>query len=58
VEPDFSSEPSNSPICFSLSGRALPIYLATRGEYGAVDVEAEVRRLSERVGTQWAAERT
>src|SRR5262249_4099550 len=32
--------------------------LATRGEYGAVDVEAEVRRLSERVGTQWSAERT
>ena len=33
-------------------------YLATHGEYGAVDVEAEVRRLSERVGTQWSAERT
>src|SRR5215472_16521813 len=33
-------------------------YLATLGEYGAVDVEAEVRRLSERVGTQWSAERT
>jgi len=33
-------------------------YLATHGEYGAVDVEAEVRRLSERVGTQWLAERT
>jgi PAS domain-containing protein len=30
-------------------------YLATHGEYGAVDVEAEVRRLSERVGTQWSA---
>ena len=33
-------------------------YLATHGEYGAVDVEAEVRRLSERVGTQWSTERT
>jgi PAS domain S-box-containing protein len=33
-------------------------YLATHGEYGAVDVETEVRRLSELVGTQWSAERT
>jgi len=33
-------------------------YLATHGEYGAVDVEAEVRRLSEAVGTRWSAERT
>jgi GAF domain-containing protein/nitrogen-specific signal transduction histidine kinase len=33
-------------------------YLASHGEYGAVDVEAEVRRLSETVGTQWSAERT
>jgi two-component system NtrC family sensor kinase len=33
-------------------------YLATHGEYGAVDVEAEVQRLSQRVGTQWSAERT
>jgi PAS domain S-box-containing protein len=33
-------------------------YLATHGEYGAVDIEAEVRRLSERVGTQWSNERT
>jgi GAF domain-containing protein/two-component sensor histidine kinase len=33
-------------------------HLATHGEFGAVDVEAEVRRLSERVGTQWSAERT
>jgi two-component system NtrC family sensor kinase len=33
-------------------------YLATHGEYGTVDVETEVRRLSERVGTQWSAERT
>jgi two-component system, NtrC family, sensor kinase len=33
-------------------------YLATRGEYGAVDVEAEVRRLTELHGTQWSAERT
>jgi signal transduction histidine kinase len=33
-------------------------YLAAQGEFGAVDVEAEVRRLSERVGTQWSAERT
>jgi two-component system, NtrC family, sensor kinase len=33
-------------------------YLATHGEYGAVDVEAEVRRLSESTGTQWSTERT
>jgi GAF domain-containing protein len=33
-------------------------YLATHGEYGAVDVETEVRRLSERVVTRWSAERT
>jgi len=32
-------------------------FLATHGEFGAVDIEAEVRRLSERVGTQWSAER-
>jgi signal transduction histidine kinase len=33
-------------------------FLATHGEYGAVDVEAEVRRLSESAGTQWSTERT
>src|SRR3984893_12504179 len=33
-------------------------YLGTHGEYGAVDVEAEVRRLSGRVGTQLSDERT
>jgi signal transduction histidine kinase/prephenate dehydratase len=33
-------------------------YLATHGEFGTVDVEAEVLRLSERVGTQWSDERT
>src|SRR5262249_22646648 len=33
-------------------------YLARHGEYGAVDVEAEVRRLSESAGTQWSTERT
>ena len=33
-------------------------HLATHGEYGTVDIEAEVRRLSERVGTQWSTERT
>src|SRR5215471_6039238 len=33
-------------------------FLAAHGEYGAVDVEAEVHRLSERVGTQWSSERT
>jgi GAF domain-containing protein len=32
-------------------------YLATHGEFGVVDLEAEVRRLTERVGTQWSAER-
>jgi signal transduction histidine kinase len=33
-------------------------YLAERGEYGAVDIEAEVRRLSGLVGTQGSLERT
>jgi PAS domain S-box-containing protein len=33
-------------------------YLASHGEYGAVDIEAEVRRLTEIAGTQWSAERT
>ena len=33
-------------------------HLATQGEYGTVDVEAEVRRLTETLGTQWTAERT
>jgi two-component system, NtrC family, sensor kinase len=33
-------------------------YLAAHGEYGAVDVEAEVRRLSESTGTRWSSERT
>jgi len=33
-------------------------YLATHGEYGVVDIEAEVRRLTELVGTQWSSERT
>jgi PAS domain S-box-containing protein len=33
-------------------------YLATHGEFGVVDLETEVRRLSERVATQWSAERT
>jgi signal transduction histidine kinase len=33
-------------------------YLAAHGEFGAVDIEAEVHRLSERVGTQWSNERT
>jgi two-component system, NtrC family, sensor kinase len=33
-------------------------YLAMHGEYGAVDVEAEVRRLSESAETQWSTERT
>jgi signal transduction histidine kinase len=33
-------------------------YLATHGEFGGVDIEAEVHRLSDRVGTQWSAERT
>jgi PAS domain S-box-containing protein len=33
-------------------------HLAARGEYGAVDVEAEVRRLTEAAGTQWSTERT
>src|SRR4029077_16691276 len=32
-------------------------YLATHGEYGAVDVEAEGRRLSESTGTPWSTER-
>ena len=33
-------------------------HLATQGEFGTVDVEAEVRRLTETLGTQWTAERT
>jgi two-component system NtrC family sensor kinase len=33
-------------------------YLAEHGEYGAVDIEAEVRRLTQSLGTQWSAERT
>jgi two-component system, NtrC family, sensor kinase len=33
-------------------------HLAQHGEYGEVDVEAEVRRLSERVDEQWSTERT
>jgi two-component system NtrC family sensor kinase len=33
-------------------------YLATHGEYGAVDAEAEIRRLTEMAGRQWSAERT
>jgi len=32
-------------------------YLATLGEYGAVGVDAQVRRLSESAGTQWSTER-
>jgi PAS domain S-box-containing protein len=33
-------------------------YLAQHGEFGAVDVEVEVRRISDRMGQQWSAERT
>jgi signal transduction histidine kinase/HAMP domain-containing protein len=33
-------------------------YLAERGEFGAVDPEAEVRRFAENAGHQWTAERT
>jgi PAS domain S-box-containing protein len=33
-------------------------FLARRGEFGAVDVEAELRRYKEKVGRQWSAERT
>jgi two-component system, NtrC family, sensor kinase len=33
-------------------------HLATHGEYGEVDVEAEVRRLVEAAGTQYSTERT
>src|SRR5262249_35826234 len=33
-------------------------HLATHGEYGAVDVEAEVSRLLEAAGTQYSTERT
>jgi signal transduction histidine kinase len=32
-------------------------YLAAHGEYGAVDVETEVRRLTEIAGRQWSTER-
>jgi GAF domain-containing protein len=33
-------------------------YLAERGEFGAVDVDAELRRYEENVGRQWSSERT
>jgi signal transduction histidine kinase len=33
-------------------------YLAERGEFGAVDPEAEIRRFAENTGRPWAAERT
>jgi signal transduction histidine kinase len=33
-------------------------YLAERGEFGAVDPEAETRRFAENAGHQWTAERT
>jgi signal transduction histidine kinase len=33
-------------------------FLATRGEYGAVDVEEEVQRLAVAASTQWSTERT
>src|SRR5262249_45473554 len=33
-------------------------YLAGRGEFGAVDVDAELRRYQENVGRQWSSERT
>jgi signal transduction histidine kinase len=33
-------------------------YLAERGEFGAVDPEAELRRFTENAGRQWTAERT
>jgi GAF domain-containing protein/nitrogen-specific signal transduction histidine kinase len=33
-------------------------YLAERGEFGAVDPETELRRLTENAGRQWTAERT
>jgi two-component system NtrC family sensor kinase len=33
-------------------------YLAERGEFGAVDPEAEVRRFTQNAGHQWTAERT
>jgi two-component system NtrC family sensor kinase len=32
-------------------------FLARRGEFGAVDIEAELRRYEEKVGRQWSAER-
>ncbi len=33
-------------------------HLAERGEFGAVDVDAELRRYQEHVGRQWSSERT
>src|SRR5260370_28330770 len=33
-------------------------YLAGRGEFGAVDVNAELRRYEHNVGRQWSSERT
>ena len=33
-------------------------YLAERGEFGAIDIDAEERRYAENVGHQWSVERT
>jgi PAS domain S-box-containing protein len=33
-------------------------YLAGRGEFGAIDLDAELRRYQENVGRQWSSERT
>lgn len=33
-------------------------YLAARGEFGAIDIEAEMRRYGENVGRKWSVERT
>jgi len=52
----FQAASACSSCCATRAGGIRPASV-THGEYGAVDVEAEVRRLSERVGTQWSVDR-
>jgi hypothetical protein len=49
------------PVGFLAESRTytdLVRFLAERGEFGAVDPEAEVRRFTENAGRQWSIERT
>jgi hypothetical protein len=61
VEPQFPADSRSARHLSWPSGRAWPTtfrHLATHGEYGEVDVEAEVRRLIEAAGRQYSTERT